>query len=192
MNVQRPPSVLRRLTRAAMAVPLTIAVAFALPAGAAQAATEVFKDTIRGEVVRASSFDDDGCVQSFTDFRATEDSAFYFESSFNVCTNQEGELIFGEGTPTVFEVGKNLETARVVVDIQLDNGETLHVDNTWTAEEGKAVKERFSSSIRLPDGSRFTDRSRGTFRNATVTGTVPFDVGQIGKEVFSHFELIRS
>lgn len=173
----------RRLLALLLVVPLAL-IAVAVFPTSADADIQKYRFQSRGTVVQANDETFDGCVYEYTAVFASESWVDYFSYTYNECTGEES-YVTGSAVPSVFQVTKNLSSAHVVATIPLynDMGEYLGdvlLDNTWTAT-GSAVRERSSYTTQLPGSFRYTYRSNGTSAPATVTGTIPFSYGSIGK-----------
>jgi len=167
----------------------------------AQAATEVFKERLKGPVVEvfaSSPSDDDECLTIDTHVRADRETVQYDRAVFDHCNGELVELEFGLGTPTVFEVTKRATSARLVAEVELldertgePTGEVIDLDLTFTAT-GRARHVRSSFSETTPEGFKFSTRTIGKFAPATVTGfgdDVQF--ARIGTESTMFLSLLR-
>ena len=168
----------RTRTRRSRLAVLVLAVAVCLigPVPAADAATEVYHQTVRGVSVSGDSFVTDGCTTTYRYLFSSKDTTHYQSWSYNRCTS-EGEFLYGEAVPDVFRVAGRLGSVRVVATIPLIDSNTgesagaIEVDQTFRATS-PAVTTTERDSERIPGDYLFRYRFTGMVREADANGTL--------------------
>jgi hypothetical protein len=179
-------SAVRRCAAAAFTFLLAASLLLVIPPNASYASTTVFRDSYKSLVVAASSetLSSDGCVYTFAQVYGDRRSISYYTYSYDYCTDTMLYFRTGTAVPTTFEKRGNLASVHVVATITLTDDvggpdTELSLDETWTATS-PAVKTTDRYTQQLPGAYRLSYRSSGTIREASVSGTEPFDSGVIG------------
>jgi hypothetical protein len=181
------------------AVVVILALLFTFPTSAVAGENTRF----RGQTAEASFFADDGCVATGASVYVVDghsqnppgsgDRYSYVSVwlwGYDYCNWQE---LFGGGgsttlAPGEFQIDRKLSSASLITTVEVwdwmtDTLMTITVDLTWT---GTGDLERGSyTSHHVSSGYKVHSRFRGTFRDATATGSVSdgttnFAVGSMG------------
>lgn len=167
---------------------VAVTACFIGPIQAAQAATDVYHEHIRGLAVlgTSSSGSADGCLETGAYLFSDKTTTSYQSYSYNYCT-EVYEFVYGTAAPTTFKVTGNLASAHVVATIALvdlytgQSAGQITVDETFTANAA-AETSTYAESDHVPGEYLLRYRVSMTSRSADATGTLTFnDYAAIGK-----------
>jgi hypothetical protein len=188
----RPASITRarRALTTAVAAVFTAALAALSLAGPSVAAGSdtVFKYS--GEFAAASTTSFDGCVFSQR-LLVAADKGFgpvvqYSDFSVDECTMTVLHYVAGVAPAEVFQFSKR--SVHAVANVPLSDGSTLPVDLTWSST-GRLEHSGFSTRIVQPGEYTYVSTSRGSFTEATLTGSPLFDEAYISQNSGSSLSL---
>jgi hypothetical protein len=191
-------SSLRRYATAAFTFLLAASLLLALPPNAAYASTTVLHERFNALTVYASSdtLSSDGCVETYAEVEADRRTISYFTYGYDYCTDTVLYFRYGTGVPTTFKKTGNLASVHVVATTTLTDDlggpdTEVSLNETWIATS-PAVKTTDSYTLQLPGEYRSSYRVSATVREASVSGTIPFDSGFIGDFKFMTMSLTHS
>lgn len=142
-------------------------------------------DSVQGQTVTTTTLPD-GCeVYHVVQVVGDKNLVWYGRFDENLCSGTRSTSIYGAAKPTTFKVTGNMDHVQVTATIPLDDllsghptGKTLALNNVWNAT---STPIRHFQRIHEQYPSYFTETiiSRGMWRSASVTGSVPLVQGDL-------------